>query len=80
MHVRVDPLNDGHQVVKNVFCVVHCGIHEVPVKEHFRVHNRPLLKDGGQGGRRYFFLKCGHNRERKTEEECRRVKKPQQIQ
>lgn len=34
MHLRVDPFNDGHQIVKNVFCVVHSGIHEVPEKEN----------------------------------------------
>lgn len=33
MDLRVDPLNDGHQIVKNVFRVVHGRIHEVPVKE-----------------------------------------------
>lgn len=30
VNFRVDPLNDGHQVVQNVFCVVHRRIHEVP--------------------------------------------------
>lgn len=34
MHLRVDPFDDGHQIVKNVFCVVHSGIHEVPEKEN----------------------------------------------
>lgn len=33
MHFRVDPINDGHQIVKNMFCVVHGGIHEVPEEE-----------------------------------------------
>lgn len=32
MHLRVDLFNDRHQIVKNVFCVVHRGVHEVPVK------------------------------------------------
>lgn len=31
MYFRVDPLNNRHQIVQNVFCVVHGGIHEVPV-------------------------------------------------
>lgn len=30
MDLRIDLLNDGHQVIKNVFGVVHGGIHEVP--------------------------------------------------
>lgn len=30
VNFRVDPLDDGHQVVQNVFCVVHRRIHEVP--------------------------------------------------
>lgn len=30
VNFRVDPLNDGHQVVQNVFRVVHRRIHEVP--------------------------------------------------
>lgn len=30
VNFRVDPLYDGHQVVQNVFCVVHRRIHEVP--------------------------------------------------
>lgn len=30
VNFRVDPLDDGHQVVENVFCVVHRRIHEVP--------------------------------------------------
>ena len=33
MHFRVDPLNDGHQIVKDVFRVVHGWIHEVPERE-----------------------------------------------
>lgn len=33
MHFRVDPLNNRHQIVQNVFCVVHGGIHEVPLGE-----------------------------------------------
>lgn len=33
MNLRVDPLNNGHQVVKYVFGVVHGGIHEVPDTE-----------------------------------------------
>lgn len=65
MHLRVDPLNDGHQIVKNVFCVVHGGIHEVPEKDDntesiFRVNNRPLLKEvreeGREGGKEYFLF------------------------
>ena len=30
MHLRVDPLNDGHQIVQNMFGVVHSWVHEVP--------------------------------------------------
>lgn len=33
MHFRVDPLNNRHQIVQNVFCVVHGRIHEVPGKK-----------------------------------------------
>ena len=33
MDLRVDPFNDGHQIVQNVFCVVHGRIHEVPEQE-----------------------------------------------
>lgn len=39
MHLRVDSLNDWHQIVKNMFCVVHGGIHEVPEEE-----NKTLIK------------------------------------
>jgi len=35
MHLRVDSFNDGHQIVKNVFCVVHGRIHEVPEKKAY---------------------------------------------
>ncbi len=31
VHFRVDSLDDGHQVVQDVFSVVHSGVHEVPV-------------------------------------------------
>lgn len=36
MHLRVDPFNDWHQIIKNVFCVVHRGIHEIPVKKQIK--------------------------------------------
>jgi len=48
MHFSVNPLNDGHQIVKNVLCVIHGWIHEVPEKDKveslFREHNRPLMR------------------------------------
>lgn len=31
IHFRVDSLDDGHQVVQDVFGVVHSGVHKVPV-------------------------------------------------
>lgn len=31
VHFRVDSLDDGHQVVQDVFGVVHSGVHKVPV-------------------------------------------------
>lgn len=31
VHFRVDSLDYGHQVVQDVFSVVHSGVHEVPV-------------------------------------------------
>lgn len=38
MNFRVDPLNNRHQIVQNVFCVVHGGIHKVPVgKKNLRI-------------------------------------------
>lgn len=33
VHIRVDSLNNRHQIIKNVFGVVHGRIHEVPGKE-----------------------------------------------
>lgn len=33
MHLRVDFVNDGHQIIKNMFCVIHCRVHEVPANE-----------------------------------------------
>lgn len=33
VHIRVDSLNNWHQIIKNVFGVVHGRIHEVPGKE-----------------------------------------------
>lgn len=34
MHLWIDPLDDWHQIVKDVFSVVHGGVHKVPaVKE-----------------------------------------------
>lgn len=48
MHLGVDPLDDGHQVVEDVFGVVHGGIHEVPGQEHkrknTRIHSNELLE------------------------------------
>ncbi len=89
MHLWVDPLYDGHQIVKNVFCVVHGRIHEVPEKEDkkreciFTVHNRPLLKEEKEGGREgkdiSYSDTCTHKKERKTEKIGSRVKKLLQI-
>lgn len=63
VHLRVDPLDDGHQIVENVFCVVHGRIHEVPKNEdkteRFRVHNRPLLLEENGGGRVFSILTFG---------------------
>lgn len=69
VHLRVDPINDGHQIVKNVFSVVHSRIHEVPEKEDKteRIlectidHCLKGVVGGRQGGRRekiFFILTC----------------------
>lgn len=58
MHLWVDPLNDGHQIVEYMFCVVHGGIHEVPEKmgnkkqrASLKVHNREPIVKQSEGGR-----------------------------
>lgn len=61
MHIRVDPLNDGHQIIKNVFCVVHGRIHEVPEKKRtkrraFLEPPSTVVEGGRQGGKGYFLF------------------------
>lgn len=47
MDLGVDSLNDWHQIVENMFGVVHCRIHEVPGQE------REMVKEVCQPLKRY---------------------------